>query len=278
MKTNLKILLTILIVSSVHSFGQTTSAMSYNIRYDNLKDGKNWWEKRKDAVVGLINTYHPEIFGIQEGMHHQVQYLDSSLTQYNYIGVGRDDGKTKGEYSALFYDTTKYKVSKKSTFWLSEQSNKISVGWDASMERVCTYGLFKHKESGNKIWVFNTHYDHIGVQAREMSSKLILSKIEKLNKAGYPVIFMGDLNSKPESNPIQTLISKLDDTFLLSTQKHKGPIGTFNGFDPSIPLDNRIDYVFVKGIPVTSHLHINDKRTDGFFISDHLPVLVTLQF
>ncbi len=278
MKTNLKILLTILIVSTFHSFGQTTSAMSYNIRYDNPKDGENWWEKRKDAVVGLINTYHPEIFGIQEGMHHQVQYLDSSLTQYNYIGVGRDDGKTKGEYSALFYDATKYKVSKKSTFWLSEQSNKISVGWDASMERICTYGLFKHKESGNKIWVFNTHYDHIGVKAREMSSKLILSKIKKLNKAGYPVIFMGDLNSKPESNPIQTLTSKLGDTFSLSTQEHEGPIGTFNGFDPSTPLDNRIDYVFVKGIPVTSHVHINDKRTDGFFISDHLPVLVTLQF
>lgn len=278
MKTSLKIILTILIISTVHSFGQSTSAMSYNIRYDNPKDGENWWKKRKEAVVTLINTYHPEVFGIQEGKHHQVQYLDSSLTQYNYIGVGRDDGKTKGEYSALFYDTTKYTVTKQSTFWLSEQSNEISVGWDASMERICTYGLFEHKETGNKIWIFNTHYDHIGVQAREMSSKLIVSKIEELNKSEFPIIFMGDLNSVPESNAIQTLTTTLEDTFHLSTQNHKGPIGTFNGFDPSIPLDNRIDYVFVKGIAVTSHLHINDKRTDGFFISDHLPVLVTLQF
>ncbi|PCJ94621.1 MAG: endonuclease/exonuclease/phosphatase [Flavobacteriaceae bacterium] len=251
--------------------------MSYNIRYDTPNDGENWWEKRKEAVVDLLETYHPEIFGIQEGKHHQVQYLDSSLIHYTYIGVARDDGKTKGEYSAIFYDATKYKVSRKKTFWLSDQSKKVSVGWDAAMERVCTYGLFKHKESGKKIWVFNTHYDHIGVQAREMSSKLILSRIKKVNKAGYPVILMGDLNSIPGSNPITTITNKLEDTFEVSTQEHEGPIGTFNGFDASRVLDNRIDYVFVKNISVISHIHINDKRTDGFFISDHLPVFISLQ-
>lgn len=263
---------------SFFSFGQTTSVMSYNIRYDNPKDGANWWENRKESVEDLINTYQPEIFGIQEGLHHQVEYLDDSLSQYQYIGVGRDNGKTKGEYSAIFYNVTKYTLLDQSTFWLSEKSNKPSVGWDASMERICTYGLFEHKELGNKIWVFNAHYDHIGPMARIMSSKLILSKIKELNEEGFPVVLMGDLNSTPNSEPIQTILPELEDTFAILEKVHEGPIGTFNGFDPERELDNRIDYVFVKDIKVTSHTHVNDRRKDGFFISDHLPVFAKLEF
>ena len=121
-------------------------------------------------------------------MHHQVEYLAKNLSNYEYIGVGRDDGKQKGEYTALFFDKTKFSVLEESTFWLSDKSDMISVGWDASMERICTYGLFEHNATGKSIWVFNTHFDHIGVIAREKSAELIISKIKGLNQEKVPTI------------------------------------------------------------------------------------------
>ena len=279
MKINPKTpLLIFLFFFSTFSFAQTTSAMTYNIRYDTPNDGENWWEKRKEAVVALIDYYNPDFFGIQEGLDRQVKYLDSSLTNYKYIGVGRDDGKTKGEYSAIFYNASTYSPIKQSTFWLSEEPDKVSVGWDASMERICTYALFQHIASGKKLWVFNVHYDHIGVLAREMSSKLIIKKIKELNTEGLPVLLTGDFNSTPETNAIQTIGAELKDSFTSTYKKHYGPIGTFSGFDPEKILDNRIDYVFTKNIDVISHIHIDDKRPDGYFVSDHLPVLVELEF
>lgn len=278
MKNSFIIFFLILITTTTFSYGQTTSVMTYNIRYDTQNDGENWWKKRKSVIVDLIQNYQPEIFGTQEGKLHQIHYLDSCLTKHSYIGVGRDDGKLKGEFSAIFYDSTKYTVSQENTFWLSEDSNNISVGWDASMERICTYGLFKNKISGKELWVFNTHYDHIGVQAREMSSKLILSKIKEVNKRKLPVVLMGDFNSSPNSIPIQSLTKELKDSYVESKKNHIGPVGTFNGFDSALPLDNRIDYIFIQNLSVETHIHINDKRPDGYFISDHLPVLTSLQF
>ena len=266
------------IICTALSIGQTTKIMSYNIRYNNQNDKENWWENRKESVVDLIQFYEPDIFGIQEGLHGQTSYLDNNLPNYNYIGVGRDDGKTKGEYSAIFYNKEVYKPVKEGTFWLSETPDKVSVGWDASMERICTYGLFKHLPSGKEIWVFNAHYDHIGTEAREKSSSLILDKIKEFNTQGLPVVLTGDFNSTPDSKAILTYANDLEDTFSNAAKKHYGPIGTFNGFDASHPLDKRIDYVFAKDISILSHIHIDDKRVDGFFVSDHLPVLATLEF
>ena len=129
------IVVVILMHCNVH--GQTLKIISFNLRYDNPNDGVNSWDKRKESVVELINFYNPEILGIQEGLHQQVQYLVKNLSNYEYIGVGRDDGKQQGEYTAILYDKTKFSVLKTGTFWLSDKSDTISVGWDASMERIC---------------------------------------------------------------------------------------------------------------------------------------------
>ena len=258
-------------------FPQSHSIMSYNIRYDNEWDKVNSWEIRKDEVIKLIYEYDPGIIGIQEGLLNQVRYIKNALNNYDYFGVGRDDGKDKGEFCSIFYDKTRYDLQKSSTFWLSETPEEISVGWDAALERICTYGLFLDKEKGQDFWVFNTHFDHIGSIAREKSAELILKKIASLNYRNLPVIIMGDFNSIPGSPPIEKIKTKLSDSFEVSIEKPKGPVGTYNAFNPSMPIDKRIDYIFTKDFKVLSFHHIDDRLNDNNHISDHLPVLIHVQ-
>ena len=251
--------------------------ISYNIRYDNKWDKENLWTLRKDRLSQLLMDYDPSIFGIQEGLLNQVEWIDSTLGNYNYIGVGRDDGKGKGEFCAIYFDTTRYEVIENSTFWLSDTPNQVSVGWDAALERICTYGLFKKKMSGKMVWVFNAHFDHVGEIARKKSSELILKKIKEVNTQSLPVVLMGDFNSNPDSDPIKIFKNNLQDALEISSTKLKGPRGTFNGFDTMHPMDNRIDYIFVKDMKVTSYRHIDDRLSNNRHISDHLPVMISVQ-
>lgn len=248
-------------------------AMSYNIRYSTSNDGENAWDNRKEAVVALIKNYEPDFLGIQEGLASQVTFLNKNLADYKYTGVGRDDGKEKGEFSAIFYNTKSFKLLKSETFWLSETPETISVGWDAAMERICTYGLFEHLLTGEKLYVINAHFDHIGEQARKNSALLIQQKIQQLQILTEPLIVMGDFNSEPSSTPIKTFISFLDDGETISNKPLYGPQGTFNGFDENLIPQKRIDYIFCKNLKyVKSYRHINDKRNNGLCPSDHLPI------
>ena len=251
--------------------------MSYNIRYDNSWDDLNNWEIRKDKVVEIFTDYNPGIIGIQEGLINQIQYIDSSLINYDHFGVGRDDGKSKGEFCSIFYDRNRYMLNDHSTFWLSEMPDHVSVGWDAALERICTYGLFKDRKSGDSFWVFNTHFDHMGLVAREKSSKLILDKMDKVNHENLPTILMGDFNSMPKSQPIKKIKSKLFDGLDISVKELNGPIGTYNAFNTDLPIEKRIDYIFVNDFKVDAYTHINDRLNDNRHISDHLPVLIKVQ-
>ena len=253
---------------------QFHSLISYNIRYHNDWDIQNSWSLRKNKICQLIEQYDPSIFGIQEGLLSQVSFIDSALIKYDYVGVGRDDGKTKGEFCAIYYDTTRFKIGENSTFWLSETPNVVSVGWDAALERICTYGLFKDKNSGKEFWVFNTHFDHLGVISRKRSSSLILKKINELNTRSLPVILMGDLNSLPASDPIKVLKNSLVDGLQISLENLEGPEGTFNGFDMALAIEKRIDYIFTKNIKVLTYRHIDDRLENNRQISDHLPVMI----
>ncbi len=277
MRNSLILLLCVISLSSV-SQTESLKMMTYNIRYDNPGDGENTWSKRKVFLSDQMAYNQPDIFGIQEGLYRQVQYLDSVFVAYEYIGVGRDDGKTKGEYSAIFYNKEKLNVLKEGTFWLSETPNEISVGWDAAMERICTFGLFENKISKEQFWVFNTHFDHIGNEARVKSAALILNKVAEFNTHNQPVIVMGDLNLTPEAEPIQLLSKALNDTKHASIAKPFGPVGTFNAFDFNKPVLNRIDYIFTskKQIEVMKYAVLSDSK-DCKYPSDHLPVLVELK-
>ncbi len=272
--------LLVLILFSFHMVfieAQSAKMMTYNIRYDSPNDGENRWIYRKDFLANQIRFHEPDVFGIQEGMHHQVEFLDSMLADYDYAGVGRDDGKTKGEYSALFYRSSVFAVMKQETFWLSQTPGKISVGWDAALERICTYALLKHRESSRFIWVFNTHFDHRGEQARQESANLIIEKIKAVNKKGYPVILMGDLNLEPHHPSIHFIESHLNDSHNACNICF-GPKGTFNGFSFCKPVTRRIDYIFVsKDIIVNKYAVLSDSR-EMKYPSDHMPVYVELDF
>jgi len=251
--------------------------MSYNIRYDNTWDLNNSWSIRKNKLSEILIQFAPSIIGIQEGLLNQVQYLDSCLIDYDYVGVGRDDGKEQGEFCVIFFDTTRFTVLNHSTFWLSETPDTISVGWDAALERICTYAQFQDKYTAEKFWVFNTHFDHIGVIARERSSELILDRINMVNSQSLPVIVMGDFNSLPNSTPINKIKTEMSDALQISLEKLQGPMGTFNGFNLDQPIEKRIDYIFTKNIKVLSYMHINDRLNNNRHISDHLPVMIETQ-
>ena len=267
----------ILFTISSNIYSQPHSIISYNIRYDNNWDIENSWKIRRNKISQILVQYSPSIIGIQEGLLNQVQYIDSSLINYDYVGVGRDDGKEKGEFCAIYFDTTRYVLLKNSTFWLSETPDTISVGWDAALERICTYGLFKDRITRKAFWVFNTHFDHIGIIAREKSSELILKRINKINRQSLPVILMGDFNSIPNSPPVKEIITELSDALQISLEALQGPRGTFNGFNEDLPIEQRIDYIFTNKLKVLSYTHINDRLDNNRHISDHLPVMIKIQ-
>jgi endonuclease/exonuclease/phosphatase family metal-dependent hydrolase len=276
----MKKLLLLFFLASIYQCinGQPLQIMTYNIRFDNPNDGENIWDLRKEVLAKQIQFYAPEILGIQEGLFHQLEYLDSTLANYRYIGVGRDDGKQKGEYCAIFFNVQKFSILEHSTFWLSETPNNISKGWDAVLERICTYALFRSNVTNKIFWVFNTHLDHIGTEARQKSAELIWAKINEFNSKGYPVILLGDFNSTPTSKPIIFLSSVMQETFNAAGFTF-GPPGTFNGFDFCKPVTHHIDYIFASkfNIIVQNHAILSDSY-ECKYPSDHLPVLVKVFF
>ena len=256
---------------------QEIKVMSYNIRLDVASDGENRWDARKEKVAGLMNYYETDFIGGQEVTHSQLVYLTENLIGYSYIGVGRDDGKQKGEYSCIFYKKDKFEMIEQSTFWLSPTPDSISKGWDAAIVRVCTYGLFKNKKTKQLFWVFNTHFDHVGKTARLESAKLIVEKIKELNKKNYPVIVTGDFNSKPNEPPAEYMLANMQNTRSIAKQVY-GPADTWNGFKFNQKLDGCIDYIFVadnEKVSVSKFATLTDSY-DMKYPSDHLPILATI--
>ncbi|SFT98805.1 Metal-dependent hydrolase, endonuclease/exonuclease/phosphatase family [Algoriphagus locisalis] len=260
------------------SNAQTHNFATFNIRYANPNDVGNLWEDRLPQVASLIQFHQIELVGVQEALHNQLVDLKSELG-YSFIGVGRDDGTDKGEYAAILYNPEKFDMLDQGTFWLSPTPEKPSKGWDASLNRVCTWGKFKD-EAGKIFYVFNIHYDHIGQQAREESSKLVMAQVSIINKENAPAILMGDFNVTPENAAYSTITSSPDwkDARLISQIPTYGPSGTFTGFDWERMPDGIIDHVFVKGnLKVIRHGILTDNYGKKY-PSDHFPVLVEVEF
>ena len=262
-------------VSSVGLLAQEFTAMSYNIKYANENDGENSWSKRKDFLANQLKFYHPQIFGVQEAVKSQIDFITEELSNYKSLGVGRE-GSNQGEFSAIFYDTTKFEVLKSDTFWLSETPDQISKGWDADYHRICTYALLKDKESEEQFYFFNTHFDHRGKEARTNSARLIIQQIKKINVENYPVLLTGDFNLEPETEQIQYIKSYLNDAKEATAAIKLGPSGTFNGYDFQTPVTRRIDYIFhSEEINVETYAVLSDNE-NGRYASDHLPVFVKI--
>ncbi|MFV5690139.1 endonuclease/exonuclease/phosphatase family protein [Flavobacterium sp. ZT3R25] len=265
------------LLMSLFSYGQTLKVMTYNIRLDVASDGENDWNHRKDYFTSQIQFYEPDIFGVQEARPNQVIDITTALLHYDNVGNGRE-GIVKGESSNIFYKKERFRVKESNTFWLSETPNEISKGWDAAYNRVCTYALFKDLKTKQLFWVFNTHLDHIGEDARTKGIQLILSKIKELNTKKYPVIFMGDFNSEPNEDRIIGLKKIMNDCKEVSVEKPFGPSGTFNNFIHNEPVTKLIDYIFISKnsiFKVQKYAVLSDSKNVRY-PSDHLPVYVEI--
>ncbi len=229
------------------SSGEDLTVASFNIRYHNSSDSikGNGWKQRCPVICNLIRFNDFEVFGAQEVLHDQLQDMLAGLPDYNYVGVGRDDGKTKGEYAPIFYKKEKFEVLSSGHFWLSEITDKPNKGWDAALPRICTWAKFKTRDTGFVFLFFNLHMDHIGIEARKNSAELVLKKITDMN-ANTPVVLTGDFNVDQHSPNYAVLEGSdlLDDAYKTANIRY-ALNGTFNDFKPDSKTDSRIDHVFV---------------------------------
>lgn len=256
--------------------------MTFNIRYDTVRDSLNAWPYRKDYAASQVLFHKVHLLGVQEALHHQMEDLKTGLRRFKYAGVGRIDGKQKGEYSAIFYDTTRLQLLQTETFWLSETNEVGKKAWDAAYERIVTWAKFRDRKTKKTFFHFNTHFDHVGKVARKESAKLILQKIKEIVGKSHCII-TGDFNAIPSDEPIQLLKNKSNPHHLIDAKEisiipHYGPSGTFNGFGPKEINDEPIDYIFVKNrIQVLQHATLS-QTWHGRFSSDHFPVVAVLRF
>jgi endonuclease/exonuclease/phosphatase family metal-dependent hydrolase len=262
------------LISFQMTFAQSLKVMTYNIRLDVAVDGVNQWPNRKEKVFDLLKKYDPDIIGVQEALHHQLQDILLALPNYKSAGVGRDDGKEKGEYSAILYKTDRLELISQETSWLSETPEVPgSKSWDAAITRVVTKAHFRDKKTMEEFIHFNTHFDHIGKEARLNSAKMIRQLIENRPKK-LSALVTGDFNAEPTEPPYsEILLGKV----VFDTRPEKISMGTFCNFKMNSQPCRLIDYIFyTKPWKVVKYEVIQDN--DGiYYPSDHLPVMVEVK-
>lgn len=261
---------------AVSAYAQKYRVMSYNIRFDNPADGVNHWPKRSDKVFALIKKYDPALLGLQEALRSQIDDILEALPQYSFVGVGRDNGRDKGEYSPILYQPSKVELLWANTQWLSEQPQTPgSKGWDAAITRVVTWAFFRDRETGKEFYYLNTHFDHIGKEARRNSATILVDLTKEL-QAGkdIPVFVTGDFNAQPSEPPYAVMM----DSKLFRDARNGSNEGTFCTFSVNGPPCNLIDYIFhTSGFRSSGYKVITDN--DGkHYPSDHLPVFAELEF
>lgn len=270
---------------------QSLHIVSFNIRYDNPNDGNNRWEARIPVVEAYLTKESPDLIGMQEVVHRQIEDLLEMLPEYAYVGRGRDDGKKGGEYSPIFYRKDHLNLIDHSQFWLSETPDVPgSKGWDAAITRVVTWAKFEIRDSGKTFYAFNTHFDHRGAEARQRSVDLMSEKMADI-AGDAPVVVTGDFNIRKQHPTLgNALYYNLVGTFkdnnsLVNSQEiARAPVTTqgltSTGFNPDWPNreGNAIDYIFVSE-HFQVHVYQVDRVMDGeIFISDHWPVVSKISF
>ena len=271
---------------------QRINVATYNIRNANNHDVENGngWAQRCPVVCKLIQFHDFDIFGSQEVLKSQLDDMLTAMPEYASIGVGRDDGKDKGEFEPILYKKDRFSLLNSGDFWLSTITDRPNKGWDAALPRICTWGKFKMKKNGKSFWLFNLHMDHIGVVARTESAKLVLERIKTMC-GSEPVILMGDFNVDQHNEAYLLLNNSGVMKDVYDTAKIRYALnGTFNGFKPNTVTDKRIDHIFVSkhfkairyGI-LTDTYRIDTKEVSQDcsqirMPSDHFPVMTTLEF
>lgn len=249
-------------------------AMSYNMRVGTAKDGDNAWENRCPATAAMLEEVAPDVFGVQEALDFQLKYITDNCPQYECIGVGREDGKSKGEHMSVFYNKDRFKMLKWGTYWLSETPDVPSKGWDAKCKRTATWVLLKDRQSGKKFWFVNTHLDHIGKEARLKGLALIVDNIKAMNPKGYPMVLTGDFNVTPDDPCLVDLDKIMSSARKVAVNTDTKP--SFTGWGEPRKI---IDYVYISGFAVCTDFKVIDKQYAGIpYISDHYPVTAILKY
>lgn len=256
--------------------------LTYNIRLDTTADDVNQWPNRKEKVANLLRKESPHIFGVQEALHNQMIDLQTLMPEYTWYGAGRDDGKTKGEFSAIFYKKAFFEAKDSGTFWLSETPDVPgSKSWDAAITRVCSWVKLAEKTTGKQFFVFNTHFDHIGEMARLHSMELISKKVMEI-AGNQPFILMGDFNSEPKSEPYVVAQDKsrwnLTDAWAADKNNATTQPCTFTGFKVKDAECRRIDFIFASPVFKVKSSRIIPDNDGTYYPSDHLPVVADLGF
>lgn len=255
--------------------------MTFNIRLDLASDGANAWSQRKALVAALIDHEAPDLLGMQEVLIHQKRDLEAALPGYTMIGVGRDDGREAGEFSPLAWRRERFELVRAGTFWLSSTPEVPGRGWDAAYPRVATWAVLRDRSTGQLLRVLNTHFDHVGQEARRNSATMIARWVSEGTDRELPTVVLGDLNADPESEPYRVIAgdsaAALRDARVITRTPPYGPPGTFTGFDITKAAPLPIDHIFVgPGIAVESYAVIT-QHWGGRLPSDHYPVLAKMR-
>ena len=274
-----KIALLLLLAASfsMPSFGavgaEPVKLISYNLRNSHGKDGDNAWMKRRHATPEMIRREAPDVFGVQEGLIDQLQYIDAECPQYARVGVGRDDGKEGGEIMAVFYLRDRYDLLDHGDLWLSETPDRVSRGWDGACNRTMTWVHLREKATGKEFYYFNTHLDHKGVVARREGVKLVVREVQQIAGRKAAVVVGGDLNSTIDDRIFDPLKK------FMTPAREKAPVtdrkGTYNGWGQA-PNSMVIDHLFVRNMKCLSY-----RTLDGDYgvpyISDHYPIEIVVR-
>ena len=271
------ILLVILLGSSAVSQSRDVRVMTFNIRYGTANDGENHWDKRKEILVATIKAFNPDLLGTQETLGFQRDYLTANLAGYEVLGVGRDDGKEKGEMTALYFKRSRFEKLDGGHFWLSETPDVPgSKNWDAALTRMATWVKLRDKQNpkAKPLMYFNTHFDHRGVQARFEAAKLIRQRVAEAAKS-CTVIVTGDFNAGDDSDPYRALFgdgSPVVDAYRAMNPTRSPNEGTFTGFKVEATTGPRIDWIGATREWQPKKAVIDRTARDGHTPSDHFPV------
>lgn len=256
--------------------------MTFNIRMDNPEDSLNQWINRKDFACDMIRFHCPDVIGAQEVLHHQLVDMQQRLPEYASVGVGREDGKQRGEYSAVFYRKDRFELLDGQTFWLSEYPDSIGrKGWDAACERVVTWVKLKDRTTGQVFYFFNTHFDHMGRIARRESCTLLKNKVSAI-AGSAPVVVTGDFNAPPQSSVITAITDPTDPQHLVNSRSiaafRYGPEYSFHDYG-KLPPERRdvIDFIFIKHVEKVLLSAVITDTLGPLFVSDHYPVMAVIR-
>lgn len=274
-------------VSPIHAqqapVAEPLAVMSFNIRYGTANDGENRWENRREALFALMRAENSDLIGVQEALHSQIQEILAAVPGYAVAGVGRDDGRTSGEFSAILFRTSRFMVSDAGTFWFSDTPDVVaSKSWGNTITRICSWARLIDRD-GRAFWHYNVHLDHQSQPSRERSTELLARRVAARGDRREPVLVTGDFNVG-ESNPaLQALVGDAAapgpfvDTFRVLYPDARD-VGTFTAFDATRIAGDKIDYVLVpRGTEVIAAAIVRT-AANGRLPSDHFPVTARVRF